>query len=476
MTNLSDEAEKEVFWGNLFFELVYFVLALIFEDRFSNIFIFSNEEYTIMPITENTLRERIIIMSNAHLLKILLIMLALIIYLLYIYFSFLFSQPIDKFLEINFKSFFSSFYVIILIIIADICPYLFIYPYISKYTSVYCMPVHWNISQYILILTIFSQIYYSSKFESRAFWNSIIFSIISFIIQVISFSNFYFTRDSAFGNYFNDSISILIFFFAPMFMFMKEYLYSYLLLNPYDKSISPFLILAIWILEEIIYLVLRIIFVSPHNLFFGEYSMKSTFSFLLTTYHDIGDICFLMAELNLATKGFLKSISHLGWWVLDIFGFWMAYKPIGYVLFTLLTTTIDLINYILLITLQSDNDIFDKMYDINLYININFITDEKKKTNLATIPQKKSSYNQDEEDSEFYEQKVSELKSEKSSIINSKSSLENQIISIRNSSNDLKVEIGTLKIKNKKLKDENGRLINELAQKEKLLNDLKKEK
>ena len=47
---------------------------------------------------------------------------------------------------------------------------------------------------------------------------------------------------------------------------------------------------------------------------------------------------------------------------------------------------------------------------------------------------------------------------------------------MKNSINDLKIEIGKLKIKNKKLNDEKGRLINELAQKEQLLNDLKEKK
>ena len=39
MVNLSEKANEGIFWGNLFFELIYFILTLIFEDRFSNIMI-----------------------------------------------------------------------------------------------------------------------------------------------------------------------------------------------------------------------------------------------------------------------------------------------------------------------------------------------------------------------------------------------------------------------------------------------------
>jgi hypothetical protein len=412
-------------------------------------------------------------MSNAHLIKMMIVFLIIIYYLKKFYVNFLFSKTEDVIIKNYFINWFSHFYLIILITIIDIIPYLFVYPYISQYTSFFCMPVLWNISQYILILNLFSYVYINN-FNLRAFSNSIILSIISFIIQVLSFSNFYFTRDTQFTNYFNNVTSIIIFFFAPMLIFMKEYLLSYLFIKSHDELMIIWIILTILSLEEIIYLILRINFVSPNNLFFGEFTMESIFIFLFTTVHDIVDTIFIFFGLNLAIKGYIKSIVHLAWWGFNIFGFYEAYKPIGYVLFTILTSVIDLLNYILIITLQNDADVFKEIYDVDLYtIHILINDNEKKNINLATIPQKHSSYNEDEDDSTINEKKINELKSEKASISNSNSNLESQIDSMKNSINDLKIEIGKLKIKNKKLNDEKGRLTNELAQKEQLLNDLK---
>jgi len=481
MVNLSEKANEGIFWGNLFFELIYFILTLFFEDRFSNIMILPKiKDYPVYPYLANNLKERIIIMSNAHLIKMMIVFLIIIYYLKKFYVNFLFSKTEDVIIKNYFINWFSHFYLIILITIIDIIPYLFVYPYISQYTSFFCMPVLWNISQYILILNLFSYVYINN-FNLRAFSNSIILSIISFIIQVLSFSNFYFTRDTQFTNYFNNVTSIIIFFFAPMLIFMKEYLLSYLFIKSHDELMIICIILTILSLEEIIYLILRINFVSPNNLFFGEFTMESIFIFLFTTVHDIVDTIFIIFGLNLATKGYIKSIVHLAWWCINIFGFYQAYKPIGYVLFTILTSVIDLLNYILIITLQNDADVFKEIYDVDLYtIHILINDNEKKNINLATIPQKDSSYNEneneDEDDSTINEKKINELKSEKASISNSNSNLESQIDSMKNSINDLKIEIGKLKIKNKKLNDEKGRLINELAQKEQLLNDLKEKK
>ena len=107
-----------------------------------------------------------------------------------------------------------------MILIADIVPFLFIYPFISDFTSCLCMPVHWNTSQYLIIYAIILKIF-SDNFSNKSFINSILFSIISFCIYVFAFSYFFFTRNSAYTNYFNDKISIVIFFLAPMMLFMK---------------------------------------------------------------------------------------------------------------------------------------------------------------------------------------------------------------------------------------------------------------
>ena len=53
--------------------------------------------------------------------------------------------------------------------------------------------------------------------------------------------------------------------------------------------------------------------------------------------------------------------------------FLVVYKSIGYVLFTILTSANDLWNYILLITLQLNIEVFGKIYDVKLYKKLKFI-------------------------------------------------------------------------------------------------------
>ena len=104
-----------------------------------------------------------------------------------------------------------------MIIIADIFPFLFIYPYISDFTSCLCMPVHWNTGQYLIFYAIILKSF-TNNFPNKPFINAILFSIIGFFIYVLGFSYFFFARNSKYTNYFNDSISIVIFFFAPMIL------------------------------------------------------------------------------------------------------------------------------------------------------------------------------------------------------------------------------------------------------------------
>jgi hypothetical protein len=108
-----------------------------------------------------------------------------------------------------------------MIIIANIVPFLFIYPFISDYSSYLCMPVHWNTGQYLIIYAIILKIF-ANNFSNNSFTHPILFSIIGFCIYVLGFL-FFFAKKCEYTNYFNDSISIVIFFFAPMILFIKEY-------------------------------------------------------------------------------------------------------------------------------------------------------------------------------------------------------------------------------------------------------------
>jgi len=96
-----------------------------------------------------------------------------------------------------------------------------------------------------------------------------------------------------------------------MFIFMKKYLLNYIFIKSYDLINVYSYLMIIWSLKEIIYLILRIIYVSSNNLFFVEYTKESIFTFLLTNTHNIDDIIFIIVVLNLTSKRVSKLIFHL---------------------------------------------------------------------------------------------------------------------------------------------------------------------
>ena len=81
-------------------------------------------------------------MHNTQLIKFFLVILCLIIYGIVLYIRYLNMGEFR--IKLKLKKFFSYYYHIFMIIIADIVPFLFIYPFISDFTSYLCMPVHWN--------------------------------------------------------------------------------------------------------------------------------------------------------------------------------------------------------------------------------------------------------------------------------------------------------------------------------------------
>ena len=96
-----------------------------------------------------------------------------------------------------------------------------------------------------------------------------------------------------------------------MFIFMKKYLLNYIFIKSYDLINVYSHLMIIWSLKAIIYLILRIIYVSSNNLFFEEYTKESIFTFLLTTTHNIHDTIFINIALNLTSKRISKLIFHL---------------------------------------------------------------------------------------------------------------------------------------------------------------------
>jgi hypothetical protein len=360
-----------------------------------------------------------------------------------------------------------------MIIIADIIPFLFIYPYISDFTSYLCMPVHWNTGQYLIFYAIILKIF-TNNIPNKFFINAILFSIISFCIYVLGFLFFFFAKNSDYTNYFNNSNSIIIFFFAPMILFIKEYSIQKIFIK---SEVNPFtFIFIIWIFEEIIYLILRIYFVSFKNIFFGGIKIQNIYVTLLSVYNDIGSYFFLAYNLNLTVKGLGKSFSHIIWWGLNIFSFWMIYLPVGYVLLSTLAAIIEFAAYYVFMSFIKDEDIFMEMYkdessqqlieenNTNPNININmgnhnYSNDQLNINNDNPIPHK-NNYNFDE--------RIKKLEDENTMIKSDKKRLEDEIDSLRTANN-------ILKIKNAKLTQDNEKLIADIVEKETEIEILKKE-
>ena len=255
---------------------------------------------------------------------------------------------------------------------------------------------------------------------------------------------------------------------------MKEYSIQKIIIN---SEINTFaFIFIIWIFEEIIYLILGIYYTSFENLFFGGIKIQNIFVTLLSVYNDIGNYFFLAYNLDLATKGYNKSFSHLTVLFLYIYGFWAIYIPTGYVLLSNLATIFEFIGYRLFITLIDNKDIFIEIYndeshqqliedtnnDTNININMgttNYSSDQLNNNTDISTP-----YN----DNYNYDERLAKLEEENIMIKSDKRSLENENKSLR-------ITINALKIKNEKLTQENEKLIAELAEKETEIQQLKKE-
>ena len=144
-----------------------------------------------------------------------------------------------------------------------------------------------------------------------------------------------------------------------MILFIKEYSIQKIFINSKINLFS--FIFIIWIFEEIIYLILRIYFVSFKNIFFGGIKIQNIYVTLLSIYNDIMSYYFLAYNSNLAVKGYGKSLSHLIWLFLYIYHFSEINRLEGYVLLSILATIIEFVGYIIFITLVNDENVFMEM-------------------------------------------------------------------------------------------------------------------
>ncbi len=302
---------KEEVLGISFLDGIVFITSAIFEDQYSNIWFFNTSERKLdnkaLTYFNNSLEQKIELMANTQLIKLFSISAVALGYLIILLYN-LDSYKYNYYaIELNYKKFFSCFHLLIFIVITDVVPYLFIYPYISKYTSVYCMPVLWNNGQYLILLNILF-IIISKNYNYKSFINSILFSILSLYIFIYSFGKWFCARKNGYTNYFNDNISKIIFFFASIFQFIKDYSSQKILKK---ANINPLVLLfVVWFLEEIVYIILRIIWPTENFIFLGGIKAQNIYAILLSIAQDVLNAFFLFF-FSLPYRGFSRAFSHI---------------------------------------------------------------------------------------------------------------------------------------------------------------------
>ena len=453
---------------------IFYAISLVFEDQYANIIDKSTTMSSLDVEFYNDLPKRIELMANTQLIKTGLIFSIIFIYLVILYFAYMYSCLIDVLISFDFKKFFSRFHLVMLIVIIDVVPYLFIYPYISKYTSVYCMPVLWNSGQYLLLMNIF---YFCYIGNIKSVINSFIFSALSFSFSVFSFYNYFFSRTTQYTNYFNNNYSILIFYFAPMLPFIKDLCYK----NIFSKTETNIIVVYFFvtILEEITYLILRWIYPTGNFIFLGGYNKQNTLLILIEIFHEATNLGLLyFPDITIAEKAFGNTISYVGFYVLYPLAFFLAYPPYGYVLLITLNVVIEIGGYIIFITLIGDISVLNEIYFI------------EKKTEKEILPEKKNekktietptdtltpnyssdlfinNYDIDESSTNYnLEEKVAQLQEEKAMAESDKRSLQSQINSLKNTNQSLTSEVNKLKARFEELERLNESYITDLANKE----------
>ena len=475
---LKNDSDYGLFIFYCIFQVVYFYCGLITEDQYTNmqVEISDYHDFTIKEINY-TLPYRIILASNIHIVKMFVIFIAFVVFLFVLYLSVIYSKcPSCQYSNNHISLFFKNIHLFLFIIIIHIVPYLFIYPYITQYISYICMPLLWNTGQYLLFLSIFYKIK-SKDFTVKSFINSILFSLISFGVYVFGFSKYYFARKSDFTNCFNNIISIILFFFTPILNLIKDYSTQKILRS--TRIPTLLLIITLWTIEEIIYIILRLKFLSNIPLFSG-FNLKAFFYGSLAMFNELSQICVLNIT-PLPIIGFSKTIIHISYLPMNFFPFYLVLSPYGYILLSTLASVFDLFGYILCLTLnESDLDLYLEIYpspeEIEQEEIIKSIIKKEKEIQMSTetpFTPNNAINNQNTKTNKFtkedYEDVISKLNQDKSNIESEKRQLQNEINSLTKSNSSLNVEINKYKIKIGKLEQDNQKLLSDINEKNEII-------
>ena len=496
----------------------YCFLCSIFEYYFPNIY---NNTYTsLIRGNQNSISETIVMMSNIQFSKCITFFGIGIIYLIVLYIMFLYSDDIPE-LTFNFKKLASLYYMVIFIIILDIIPYIFIFPSISGFTYITNLAVNWNSSQYLLILVICLKIFY--KLKKRIVFNTILCCSIGFYIQQLGFTKYFYSKKTSYGNFFNNTYSIIILYFTPMLFFLKDFLIDKILKSEIHWIV---LITVINLLEGIIYIILKIIlkniFHRPTKILFEGFTVSQGFYSAFFLAKDIIDFIILSTKFNLLQKGIGKPIGQVGILFFFICGFVIAYPLYGYTIISIAGNAFVLFAYIILLNEADDmeltKEIFvidnskQKLHEEKAQLSLSLSCDSKKQktynhncsmdisdetlsdeipsnetpcnetpcnetpSNATPTPNDLNINNSINKTSNYnYEEEIAELEEEILMYKNDKKSLESQFNSLKSEKDSMTNEINNLKNENKNLLDENDTLMTNIAKIEIEIEKYKKE-
>ena len=476
--NFYQQVDKPYFHISYLLEGLFCILSSIIEYYSPNIL--NNSYKDLIRAYKNDYKALILKMSNILILKCFCLICLTVITLIIFYFMYIFSCSLPK-LNFDFKKIASNFILILLIIFIDFATYVFIYPSISGFSFLTSLAVVWNTSQYLLISIICIKI--CCKIKKRIVFNTILFCLISFYIEQLGFTHYFYSNKTNYENYFTYQYSKIIFLFAPMLFFIKDYSIQKLI------KCDVFwveIIFITWLIEGIIFTILRIIFHPSKQIFFEDTQLADIFYAVLISAKEIIDCVCLFGDLNLFAKGFTQPLGRLFLLIAFFFGLHMAYPISGHTMISMISNGVTLISYLILINyfdrFECSLNLFEytpsskELVEENDAIILTNSTQWNKKENYETktpedILEDETLTPNDEyindTNNKFkpynYEEQIAELEEEILMYKNDKTSLENQLSTIKSENDKLKSQIEKLKNDNEVVENENEELIERIA-------------
>jgi hypothetical protein len=230
-------------------------------------------------------------------------------------------------------------------------------------------------------------------------------------------------------------------------------------------------VLIIWSSEEIIYIILRLIFIPKAGIIRGI-NKKTIFYGALSFYENIYN-AWALFMIPIPVLGFGKSISHLIYVFLNFFGFSYLYNIRGYVIFSIVSSVFEFLGYFICTSFIKNYEIFFEVYPSPKEIeeekkkkkiqnNEIQLSKDSKYTGNNVINYQNKNKNKKEMTNSDIQDVISKLYQDKSNIEKEKKELQKEILNLNDENSKLNFEINKYKIKIRKIEEENHKLLEEI--------------